>query len=365
MASTIANETIAETVLRRPIRFWPVDALVVIVAYALVAATISLHEDPRIASRVNLYLGIAALAVGLALVIRRPAVTLRQTGLTVGGQTFAWADITGIYEVRGLRGRYVRIFVGSQQQYWRLPALTTSRVWPGAAYRRNLAELERFSQAYTDEGIRATADRRAPGWLYPAFAVVVLGVPVAVSDPVDYWLPRALFSTISTTCDLDLTGGLTADALTVDSPMLPGTQACQRRGPEHVVVEQVLLFKRSAVLNGSGVAHALYQTCSFPHPGAAFDPPPQPGPLPADEASASGYQAASNRGVYLIARRANAIVFVGYTGSTTGDVAAWSCDTHKNTIGNGNWYGTTMARATPAGMALVTGVARQILRGLS
>jgi hypothetical protein len=354
-------------VLRRRVRVSSVDALVVIVVYALVAATISLQEAPQVADSINASLGIAVLVVGLAISLRRPAVVLRPTGLTVRGQTVAWPDITGIYDVHGLRSRYVRIFVASQRQYWRLPTLTTTRIWPGAGYARDLSELNRFARAYTDGSIEATTERRGPGWLYPVFAVVVLAVPVVINDPVDYWLPRHDVTHMSATCDVDLTGGRTTDGMTIDSPMLPGTLACQRRGLGYVVVEQVLLFRRSAVLNGSGVAHALFDTCSFARSDGSLDQATRPGPLAADEVSASGYRSYSDSGIYLIARRANAIVFVGYTNSAARVVAAWPCDWHKDRIGNENSpsYETTMAVASPADVTLATDVARRILDGLS
>jgi hypothetical protein len=123
--STEANHPAGEMVLRRRGLIWPVDTAAVVVVYALVAATISLNEGPQAAGRVNRSLGIAVVVVGLALAWRRPTLTLRPTGLTVRGQTIAWADISGISEVCGLRSRYVRIFVVSQQHRPRAASTST------------------------------------------------------------------------------------------------------------------------------------------------------------------------------------------------------------------------------------------------
>jgi hypothetical protein len=360
------NVSQREVVLRRRRRLWPVEVVVAVVLAALASAAISLHLGPGTANRVNLGLAIAVVIIGIVVLVRpRPTVTLRPSGLAVGRRQLGWEDISAISDMAGIRCRYVRVQVAPDQRYRRLRALRTSRFMPDKRYARNVAELGRWVTAHAD-GVEVEHERRGPAWLYPAVVAVLLAIAVSVQDPVHYWLPAAEVSSIPAYCDVDLTNGLTNQSLEVDSPLVPGTRACMRKGDNRVLVVQVASFRRSALVNGAGIAHGLYDRCSFDgyddtDAAAALGP----GPVPADEISASGYEVTGREyGVYLIARKANAIVFVAYSSTTDVGVPAWTCDVVSTGSGYRYVHGA-LTGANPGDLRTATNVARQILDAMT
>jgi hypothetical protein len=213
----------------------------------------------------------------------------------------------------------------------------------------------------------ASSRRRSHVWPVEAVAAAVVYALVGLTtqDPVQYWLPRAELATTPAVCDTDPTHGLTPVADSVYSPIVPGTRACLRRGDSQVLVIQVIRFHRSALQNGAGFAHHFYDLCSFEQ----FDryTGQTVAPLPADEASASGYQFDRREtGVYVIARKANAIVFVGYSSVTATSIPGWPCDPDHVISGPDVLYGPgdRLTTADPDDLRIATDVVDQILRGL-
>jgi hypothetical protein len=82
-----------------------------------------------------------------------------------------------------------------------------------------------------------------------------------------------------------------------------------RKGEDRVLVTQVEQYHRDGLRNGTGVAHNVYTQWRVDLGNAA------PPPLPADETSATGCAVddrTPTEGVYLVARKANVVLFIAY-----------------------------------------------------
>jgi len=315
-ASTEDTQTAETITLRRRIRVWPLDAIALIVLYLLLSLAIG---DVLLAAGVLVVLG---------LLIRRPKVVLRPTGITMRGREVPWKRIGAIDDVIGLRSRYVRIHVaGDEKEKWfRVPALRTSRILGDPRYPATVEQLRRFANEYNPR-LRVEAVRKGPAWVYPAILAVLLLIPLYNQNPWRYWLPQNNATAVPTSCgavDADTAEhlGLPGSPQPARHPIRSGGDACIWQGAGHVLVVEVMSFSRTLLLNGAGAAHRVYQRESYVmHPD---DPSGVPyarlGPVPADEAQAPAFAFDRESGgvVLFIARKANVLVFMEYSSQGAG-----------------------------------------------
>ena len=341
-------------VLRRGPHVWVVEGLAILLAALIVAATI------------NLWVGAAVALVALAILHRPVAVPVRPAGIVLtrrgNRRAVAWSDINGIRVTAGWRARSVEVFQISSQSWLIVPALVTSRVLPGRRFARNVARLADLV------GQPVTTQRWGPGWAWPVAMAAVLAVPLSTLDPLHNWLPQPEAAGVPARCDLS---PATADSLgveqtptIVDSPLVRSAQACARKGDHRILITAVERYQRDGVRNGVGLAEHVYTAWSVEFqdnpPGV---PAPKPGPLPADEVSSSGY-APDNRstveGVYLVARRANVVVFIAYSPDKDTIVPLLERDP------NPDHYKPYAYRrnARPEDLAVATRVANELLGGI-
>ena len=340
--------------LRPPWRLRPIDTVAVIVGYAVVAGSVSLFSpvDPAM---VNLALaGLIAVAV-VVMVLRRPRVTLAAKGIVTNGRAVPWSNVTAIDDFSNIRSRYVRVFVADSKKWLRLPALTTGRLLPAPWY----AETTRRIGDFTTMPVKQS--RRGPAWVYPVVLALVLAIPVSTQDPVHYWLPRSEVDAAPDYCGIDPSPNRTV----VDSLLVTRTKACQVETSGSLLVVQSLAYGRSGLVNGTGVAHHLYVRCTLPDVGDLGGQAPARPQLPGvGEVSAASYAPADmndTAGVYLLARKANLVVFVVYSpdGIAT---PRWTCahDTAYH-FGGTPQNDFVLSSPDPAQLTVAVDIANQIL----
>ena len=342
--------------LRRGPHLWIVDGIATIVLAALLAES------------VNLVVAGTVVIIGALLTLYRPAATLRTTGLVLGGVEIPWRDISGARTVDGFRTRSVQVFVVSTHTWRTVPALLTSRVLPGRAYRSQKQRFERWLAEYSPS-TPWTDQRWGPGWIWPVGLAVVLAVPLSTQDPWHEWVPRPEASSVPQPCDLAPATarrlGVAVDATDTESPLMPGARACQRRGDNRVLVTAVEVYHRAGLRGGVNIAQAVYALWRVDLGITPSDEPaPQPGPLPADEVSSTGYTPDMRdpvEGVYLVARRANVVVFVAYSPDHPTMAALFN----RNVQPNHYRPGTYRLNARPDDLAVATQVASEILSAIT
>jgi hypothetical protein len=298
-----------ELVLRRGPHLWVVDGIATILFGALLAET------------VNPVVGGTVVIIGAVLALNRPSATLRTTGIVLRGVEIPWRDITGARTVDGFRTSYVQVFVVSTQTWRTVPALVTSVVLPGAAYRSGKRGFEDWLAEHSPSTVW-TSQRWGPAWIWPAGLAVALAISLSTQEPWLRWLPRPEATNVPRRCELTPAIaqrlGVAVDATDTESPLVPRARACLRRGDNRVLITDVEVYHRSWLNSGVTVAENVYALWSVDTGvlPSEEDPAPRPGPLPADEVSSTGYAPDMRyqvEGVYLVARRANVVVFIAFS----------------------------------------------------
>jgi hypothetical protein len=330
------------------------------IATILLAALLAESVNPAVGGTVVIF--------GAVLALNRPRVTLRTTGLVLRDAEIPWRDITGARTVDGFRTRSVQVFVASTQTWHTVPALVTSLVLPGAAYRSGKRRFEGWLAEHSPSTVW-TSQRWGPAWIWPAGLAVVLAIPLSTQEPWVTWLPRPEADHVPQRCDLapDTAQrlGVAVEATDTESPLMPRARACLRRGDDRVLVTEVEVYHRSWLNGGvsrAAVVYALWRVDTGVLP-PEDDPAPRPGPLPADQVSSTGYTPDMREpveGVYLVARRANVVVFIAFSPDHPTVPALLNRSPERVFT-----PGTYRLNARPEDLAAATMVANDILSGLT
>jgi hypothetical protein len=348
-----------DVVLRRGPQVWVVEALAIVVLALLVAAT------------VNLWVGVAVAVVGLAILHRPVAVAVRPAGIilrTGRWQTgprrgIPWSDINAIRVTTGWRAKSVEVFRVSRQAWLPVPGVVTSRTLPSRRFDRNLAGLTELA------GVPVTTRHWGPAWIWPVALAFAVMVPLVTQDPVHNWLPRPEANGVPGQCDLSPATadslGVAETATTVDSPLVWAAKACARTGDHRVLITAVERYGRTGVRNALGTAKHIYTEWRVDfHGSPTSDPPPEPGPLPADEVSSSGFAPDDRspvQGVYLVARKANVVVFIAYSPDHDTVVPLLA----RNPYADHYQPWAYRLNARPEDLAVATRVANELLGGIT
>jgi hypothetical protein len=346
-----------DLVLRRGPHLWVVDGIATILVAALLAES------------VNPVVGGMVVILGAVLALYRPAATLRTTGLVLRGVEIPWRDITAVRTVDGFRTRSVQVFVASTHTWRTVPPLVTSLVLPGAAYRSGMNRFEGWLAEHSPSTMWSS-QRWGPAWIWPAGLAVVLAVPLSTQEPWLRWLPRPEADHVPQRCELAPATaqrlGVAADATDTESPLVPGARACLRRGDNRILVTDVEVYHRSWLNSGVTTAETVYALwrVDIGVPLSEEDPAPRPGPLPADEVSTTGYTSDMRNpveGVYVVARRANVVVFIGFSPDHPTVAALFNRNQERTHYSPG----THRLNARPDDLAAATQVANDILSAVT